>query len=311
MNLFQSFTEFEALQESLRDADVRMLLPSLEIPRWSIHHLEIGSIHIQVGSEGSGNIAEGSTSRNGWFFYNQTSGTWGSANGQRMRSDSTVIVPPGSEFCFACPQGKHNWYSVFVPSSVLFATPGEVESIRSVENDRSRFRICRLRYIQDLVERLQAVVMVEPAVLKTPSSVTAFQEEIRSTAIHHFSLGLEEPLQTEQPRKEVARMAVDLIDDDQDCSLTVATLAKRCNISERSLRNSFYQWFGISPLQYLTLRRLHSARRVLRSSCPDEVRIGQVGIAHGFWDLGRFAGRYRKLFGERPSETLRKPMGRN
>ena len=99
MNLLESFTGFEAFQESLRDADVRCMLPSLEVPKWSMHHIEIGSIHIQVGSEGSGNIAEGSTRRDGWVFYNQTSGTWGSANGQRMRSKSTIIVPPGGEFC--------------------------------------------------------------------------------------------------------------------------------------------------------------------------------------------------------------------
>jgi len=28
---------------------------------------------------------------------------------------------------------------------------------------------------------------------------------------------------------------------------------------------------------------------------------------HGFWELGRFAGRYRALFGEAPAASLRRP----
>jgi hypothetical protein len=36
------------------------------------------------------------------------------------------------------------------------------------------------------------------------------------------------------------------------------------------------------------------------------VMIKAVAIEHGFLELGRFAGEYQKLFGEKPSQTLKR-----
>jgi AraC-like DNA-binding protein len=86
----------------------------------------------------------------------------------------------------------------------------------------------------------------------------------------------------------------------------VAELCEALSVPERTLRRAFERTFAISPIRYLKLRRLGLVHRVLRDADPRRTRVSEIAEQHGFWELGRFAGEYRRLFGEKPSETLRR-----
>jgi AraC-like DNA-binding protein len=66
-----------------------------------------------------------------------------------------------------------------------------------------------------------------------------------------------------------------------------------------------HEHFGVSPTQYLLLRRLRLDRRALRDADPDVTRVTDIATELGFWELGRFSVKYRQIFGESPSTTLR------
>jgi transcriptional regulator GlxA family with amidase domain len=51
---------------------------------------------------------------------------------------------------------------------------------------------------------------------------------------------------------------------------------------------------------------LNRARQALLASDSEEDKVTVIAAKLGFTELGRFAVRYRELFGERPSETLRR-----
>jgi transcriptional regulator GlxA family with amidase domain len=51
-------------------------------------------------------------------------------------------------------------------------------------------------------------------------------------------------------------------------------------------------------------RRLETVRGELLAAEPGSTSVTQVALRYGFAHLGRFSVEYRKLFGERPSETL-------
>ena len=62
----------------------------------------------------------------------------------------------------------------------------------------------------------------------------------------------------------------------------------------------------MGPIRFLTLRRMHLAHRALLRADQSKATVTQIVTNHGFWELGRFSVAYRALFGESPSETLRR-----
>ena len=62
----------------------------------------------------------------------------------------------------------------------------------------------------------------------------------------------------------------------------------------------------MGPIRYLTLRRMHLVRRALLRA-DSSTTVTRIATDHGFWELGRFSVAYRTLFGETPSESLRRP----
>jgi AraC-like DNA-binding protein len=88
--------------------------------------------------------------------------------------------------------------------------------------------------------------------------------------------------------------------------VSVAQLSTVTGVSERSLRNAFYDVYTTSPKRYMKLWQLHQVRRALRAVQVASATVTDVATSHGFYELGRFAGAYKSLFGEAPSETLNK-----
>jgi AraC-like DNA-binding protein len=89
-------------------------------------------------------------------------------------------------------------------------------------------------------------------------------------------------------------------------TISIAQLSSVAGVSERGLRNAFYDVYAISPKRYLRRWQLHQVRRALRAPSRLGVSVTDVAMLHGFYELGRFAGEYKALFGERPSQTLRR-----
>jgi AraC-like DNA-binding protein len=89
--------------------------------------------------------------------------------------------------------------------------------------------------------------------------------------------------------------------------LYMTELCRAAGASYRTLRDCCQEHLGMSPKRYLWLRRMHLARRALRTADPETTTVTEIATNYGFWELGRFAVAYRSLFGELPSTALRRP----
>ncbi|QDU19430.1 transcriptional regulator EutR [Urbifossiella limnaea] len=79
-------------------------------------------------------------------------------------------------------------------------------------------------------------------------------------------------------------------------------IAAELGVSTRTLRLTFRERFGLGPMAYYQSLRLNAVRTALGDS--PGAGVGAVARRFGFCQLGQFAGRYRRLFGELPSVTL-------
>jgi AraC-like DNA-binding protein len=88
-----------------------------------------------------------------------------------------------------------------------------------------------------------------------------------------------------------------------------AYLAEICaatGATERTLRACCQEYLGMSVIRYLWLRRMHLAHRALNLATSVTTTVTEIATECGFWELGRFSVEYRALFGETPSESLRR-----
>jgi AraC family ethanolamine operon transcriptional activator len=88
--------------------------------------------------------------------------------------------------------------------------------------------------------------------------------------------------------------------------LRIGDVCRTLRISDRTLRAAFRDVVGMSPKRYVTMQRLGAAHDALRLALLGQTTVTDIALSVGFLELGRFAARYRRAFGEAPSQTLRR-----
>lgn len=319
-----TFDDFEEYADKIGHAQLEFTLPRVERPYWSIQHREIAGVHLQCGSEANGLIVEGAASAEGCLLFVQKSGSRCHANGERMPADAIFISPPGGEFRLAS-NDAHDWYSLLIPTGFLprelFGAAGGIRTPRLLASGGAS-----LEQLTKLVETVEQMGQTAPQVLTDTRSAASLRAEILALTQGILEAGqpglitgagASEPSsaaagkRTGRPvvvREQVLRAVRRRFETTPDDPPSVAQLAEFADVSERTLRTVFQEFYGMSPRRFLHLRRLHQAREALLDRSGERT-IAQVAASLGFWDLGRFAGDYRRLFLETPSatKTPRKP----
>jgi AraC family transcriptional regulator, ethanolamine operon transcriptional activator len=89
-----------------------------------------------------------------------------------------------------------------------------------------------------------------------------------------------------------------------DDSIRLKRLCRDVGASARTLEYAFKGMYGIGVMESLRTLRLNEVRKKLLRSAAEDVTVTTAAMDWGFWHLGEFAGAYKRLFGELPSQTL-------
>jgi transcriptional regulator GlxA family with amidase domain len=126
----------------------------------------------------------------------------------------------------------------------------------------------------------------------------------RASAAGHPVPRAMQPPPRRPSRAELVAQVDDFLRDNINEPITVGDLSRMAGVSERTLRSAFHDILGVSPKQWALRQRLAAAHDALSAADPSTTTVTEVAMSYGFFELGRFAGRYRMVFGEMPSETL-------
>lgn len=102
------------------------------------------------------------------------------------------------------------------------------------------------------------------------------------------------------------RKAIDFIETNKTEEIAIADLAVAAGVSVSCLFLAFRNYLGITPIAYLTKRRLERAHELLLQASARGKSVTEIATDCGFQHLSRFSSAYKNCFGELPSQTLRR-----
>jgi transcriptional regulator GlxA family with amidase domain len=147
-----------------------------------------------------------------------------------------------------------------------------------------------------------------PDILEEPEVRRALEEQLIHVMVRCLAegIGIESRIGARRHDKIVERFEAFLAEHPKR-PLYLTEICAGIGVAERTLRASCEEHLGMGPIRYLALRRMHQVRKALLLAEPSQSTVTRIVTDHGFWELGRFSVAYRALFGEPPSETIRRP----
>jgi AraC-like DNA-binding protein len=242
-------------------------------------------------------ISSGPTMQNGQPIYEaQALGLHGPG------AENFSVSSPG-EFFFA-PFPEHEFHDAWRTAT------GGGRMIAACEFQRIRPEGSRWATLLETIAAVRQLAVEKPMLWRNPEQREAMERSLLSASVLAIASGAQrtnrqKPRISTRDHASVLRRALEHLRENVDQPVYTLDLCASADVSERTLRTVFREYFGMGPMHYLKLRRLQQVRRALCTESPEESSVKSIALTHGFWELGRFAVEYRHLFGESPAETLR------
>ena len=161
--------------------------------------------------------------------------------------------------------------------------------------------------IKNYLQQVLYLIAYQPTLLQRQEIKTLLLEDCIPLLINAIPPLSQDRLQPPAPivRSQLVKQAEDYMLAHLDQPITLKELCQTLHVSQRPLFYGFQEVFSVSPMEYLKIQRLQRAHRCLQRATAKHTTVMAIAQQYGFWSAGHFTRDYRKMFGERPSETLK------
>ncbi len=304
-----TFTEPHEYQERIRPAEVQIIPTERGVFRASLSQMNLDQLTVQHGWQSLPTVTRTTLhpSRSSLMFQTAAPQAAMRIDGVDIGSDAIALGAPGEEHFLQGPSGG-SWATL----TLTPATYAEAGGVLAGEGFEPDFRTSVIRPAPDAMARLRTlhhrIMTVVPEVLARDANpeVTRAAEQSLLTAVfdclEREGDAARQPLGTRNGTA-VMRRLYELLEASEGLPLYLMDVCTQIGVSRRTFHNACAEHLGLSPHRFLWLRRMQLARQALMAHAPNAT-VTDIATNLGFWELGRFAGHYKRLFGETPSATL-------
>jgi AraC family ethanolamine operon transcriptional activator len=298
------FENAEEAAAAVPGAQVRYMPLGRPIAPWHMVEVRLGQSRLLCGRMGADTSIFGTLDPNLLYFLMPLSGSGWKTYGNEIGDRSLVVLAETTDYAVWLGHSMHSM-SLQVPverfarAYSTFAG-GALPSWRSMR--MFTLDVSAAKRIRDAIAATLRMTQQRPQALDE----TRVGEMLEDLILERLLQAVCTTSSTERPGyRALTSRCNDYLAAHADRCVTLSELRGMLEVGDRSLRRFFMSAYGASPARFLRMQRLHGANRALGGASPAGT-ITDTAMSFGFFDLGRFAGDYRRLFGERPSETLRR-----
>ena len=308
----KSFTDVDGFKESLayREKEIIQLTPgSLKAEFFLI---QVGKLFFLYNQANQGIQAVG----DGFKGYISFSIIW-SENEKEYYSFRHPVEPQRTIFGFnnrqtdlIFPQGG-TFTQVSIPVQTFDAYADQLQRHDLDDNFRRRNHVNLLptgiTEIKDYLKQLFWLAVYKPTWLNKPHIEKLVNDDFLPLLISNIPTKLTSKCFLKPSRRsKLISQAEQKMLAHLEQPLTLKQLAQDLESSSSTLSYGFQDFFGISPMRYLKVRRLNAVRQRLKASVPESCTIAVLASEFGFYSPCHFTKDYKAMFGELPSQTLQK-----
>jgi AraC family ethanolamine operon transcriptional activator len=301
----KKITDFETMHDAVRDASFDIVQLERGEMTGMLTNLSGPVFRISTGSFSRGLRARGVQSESEWTLSVNAAPVV--LQGFEVRPGDLFLLKPGQEIYASYPGANAFTVTLIKPDVLLPFVESQQQgaadaaiwqrtaSMVSVDPKRAADRAKKFRALLE-------VVMQDGATMSA-DTVAYYRREILELVTAPVLDSLDRtprlPMSAAKLVREVDRYLI----ENSHRLPHVSELREQFKVPARTLFHAFRNEHGVGPIAFMRHKRLCDVHTALKRGNGS---VKEISVGHGFFEQGKFARDYRQLFGERPSETLRR-----